>query len=270
MSKVPLAELSERIEKLQQNLIRKGITGALILHGIDLYYYCGYKGSGCLYVPAEGTPVYLRRQRGDFASMPWPAVKYEHWGDLAPLLREFGHQINGRLGLELDVISAAVYLKLAEVFNDVMLVDVSQIIRLQRAVKSAWELAAFKETNQRDLKMWAQVPTLISQAKDELELAGAVEGLVRRMGHIGIVRVRGFNQEMSVSMVLAGEQGALPPTQDAPINGSGLTPAFPFGSSGAPLEPGKPIFIDFASNYFGYTMDNTRNFIKEYIPAAVA
>ncbi len=164
MSKVPLAELSERIEKLQQNLIRKGITGALILHGIDLYYYCGYKGSGCLYVPAEGTPVYLSRLRGDFPPMSWPAVKYERWGDLAPLLREAGHQVSGRLGLELDVIPAAVYLKLAAVFTGAVLVDVSQLIHGQRSIKSAWELTMYQATNQNDLKMWSQVPDLISRA----------------------------------------------------------------------------------------------------------
>jgi len=258
--KIPtLDELQKRLTGLQGAMASKDISGTLIFQNADLYYYTGMIGQACFYVPVEGNPIFLSRQRGELPScLLWPAYKYNSWSELKQVLKEFNYPLSGRLGLEFDVLPTAMYLKIQEVFQAQDLVDISLIIRQQRAVKSDWEIAILRETALRDKIIWDKVPEMLVEAKTDLELGALFEAEARRLGHIGILRIRSFNMEMSMTCTLADEKGAWPSFFEAPFTGVGHTKAYPFGASGVNLVANKPILIDFGGCYEGYITDLTR------------
>ena len=59
---VPRDEIQSRISRLQRNLQRQNIDGALILQNTDLYYLCGTIQQSHLYIPAVGDPVLMVRK----------------------------------------------------------------------------------------------------------------------------------------------------------------------------------------------------------------
>ena len=263
MSKItPLTEIEQRIKRLQKYMKTSGIAGAIILHKVNLFYFTGRVGPICFFIPVEGMPVFISRQRDDLPSgLPWPVRSFGRWADLSAVLGEFGYPGEGTLGLEVDAIPGAVYLKIGEVFPSCRLADLGSAIRIQRAVKSAWEISLLRETAEIDRVMWNMVPRFARQARTDLELAAMIEAEARRLGHVGLLRLHGFNMEMALSCVLAGEDGSVVSAYDVPISGTGLTPALPFGASGALLRPGNPIIIDFGGCYNGYITDYTRTFV---------
>ncbi len=259
---VPLNdELGRRVKGLQTYLTESEIEGALIFHIANLYYYTGRVGPGSLFVPAQGEPVFLSRQRGDLEpGLPWQAAPFQRWGDLAGTLGHFGCKVKGRLGLEMDALPAAVYLRLSEIWPNQELMDIGRQIRRQRAVKSVWEIEVLRETARRDQKVWQKVPELIAASETDVDLTALFEAEARRLGHIGLLRVHSYNMEMAVSCVLTGENGAAVSAYDVPTSGAGMNRAFPMGACGNLLLPGMPILIDFSGCYFGYNTDLCRMF----------
>jgi Xaa-Pro dipeptidase len=231
----------------------------LIFQNADLYYYTGMIGQACFFVPVEGIPIFLSRQRGELPTCQlWPVHKYNSWSELGRVLKKFSYPLSGKLGLEFDVLPTAMYLKIQKVFQGHDLADISLLIRQQRAVKSNWEIAVLRETARRDKLIWDKVPEMLVEAKTDLELGALFEAEARRLGHIGILRIRSFNMEMSLTCTLADEKGALPSFFEAPLTGVGHTGAYPFGASGVKLMTNKPILIDFGGCYEGYITDLTR------------
>jgi len=254
-------ELRTRVNRLQAYLRESDVDGALIFNLVNLYYFSGIIGPGSMFIPAQGEPVFLSRQRGALpADLLWQSTQYRKWSELEGKLGDFGHSLKGRLGLEMAVLPVEVYLRLLELLPGTAFVDVGNQIRLQRAVKSAWEMEVLRETARKDQRIWQKVPEFIGRSKTDLELAALLEAEARREGHIGILRKHGFAMEMAVSCISNGEEGAILGYYDAPITGKGLTRAFPMGASGSRLEAGKPILIDFCSCFYGYTTDVTRMF----------
>lgn len=263
-------ELQRRIRILQELLKTKDISGVFILQNVDLYYYTGTSGPVCFYIPAAGTPVYFSRQRGELpADLPWPVSKFNRWSEVAAHIQDMGYYKLEKIGLENDVIPAAVYLKMKETFPGSAVIDIGPMIRQQRAVKSPWEISIMRETARRDQGLWEMIPELLHLAKTDLELTALFEAEAKKHGHMGILRLRGFNMEMSLACVLADERGTAISFIDTPLSGTGTSPAFPFGASGAVLEPGKPILIDYGGCYSGYIIDQTRMFILNNIPEKI-
>lgn len=261
-------ELKERLKILQQNLQKEGLAGAFILSNVNLYYYTGIIEAACFYIPADGQPVFLTRKRGPLPhDLPWPVRRFKRWGEVFERINEFNYPAPGKLGLEFEKIPASVYLKLRE--SGYSFSDITLLVRNQRALKSDWERALMRETAARDKVLWEMVPEFLKKAQTDYELAGMFEGEARRRGHLGVFRLHGYNQEMATTCVLVDEKGNVPSPYDAPLSGAGTSPAFPFGPSGAKIEEGKPILIDFGGCYFGYVVDQTRNFIIHYVPAEV-
>lgn len=261
------AELSTRIKKLQNGMAARNIAGALILQNTDLYYFTGRIWPAYLYVPVAGDPVFLNRHRGEVAAdCPWPVVKLGKPDDLPGILQDFGLSTSGSLGLEMDVLPVTVWQRLQKTLPRRDLVDVGRLIRQLRAVKTPWEIGIMRGYAKKDLDLWRRVPEIIHNVGTDLELTAAFDAQARLQGQQGIIRLRGFNQEMACSCIMAGEQAATISSYDVPLSSAGLSSAFPFGASGTALEPGKPILIDFGSCYASYILDHTRMFAINHLP----
>lgn len=267
MHTTPATELSARVKRFQKEMAARNIAGSLILQNTDLYYFTGCIWPAYLFIPLEGTPVFLNRHRGEIkVPWTWPVITLDNLNKLSGILQEFGLPASGNIGLELDILPVLFLQRLQKALPDRIFADIGRIIRQVRAVKSSWEIDIMRSNAEKDLYLWGKVPEMISKSNTDHELTIAFEVQARELGQPAIIRQRGFNMEMGIVCVAAGEPGAVISSYDVPVGGIGLTPAFPFGAAGITLKPGQPISIDFGSCYSAYVLDHTRMFAVNYLP----
>ncbi len=267
---VPTEETSLRVDRLQKFLAAKGIGLALIRQVADLYYYTGTVADGFLAVPAEGKPKFLvRRPQNRLAAeiIPWDLAFYSDFGELPALLNDLEFRREGVLGLELDVLPAAIFLRFQnKFFPDTPIQDISPLIRRQRMVKSAYEIEQISRAAAILDEAFAVVPELLRPGLTELELAAELEYRLRLLGHQGLIRLRNFTLEMFFGHVLSGHSGLELAYTDTPSGGLGFSPAFPQGPGLKQLAPHEPISVDIGSCVNGYVADMTRLFALKDLP----
>jgi Xaa-Pro dipeptidase len=268
---VSKGEISSRIALFQELLAAKGMGLALIRQPADLYYYTGTVADGFLAVPAEGTPTFLVRRPQDrlaAAEIPWELAFYNDFGELPALLDDRSVPRTGPLGLELDVLPAALYLRLHnKIFPGIVIQDISPLIRQQRMVKSAYEIEQIRRAAAILDETFAAVPGLLHPDLTELELSAALEYRLRLLGHQGLIRLRNNSLEMFFGHVLSGHSGLELAYTDTPSGGLGFSPAFPQGPSLKALAPQEPITVDIGSCVNGYVADMTRLYVLGDLPA---
>jgi Xaa-Pro aminopeptidase len=100
----------------------------------------------------------------------------------------------------------------------------------------------------------------------EVELAGHLEAVARRLGHQGIVRMRLWNNELFYGHLMAGAGAAVPSYLSSPTGGTGLSPAVAQGSSQRPIQRHEPVLMDYVFALDGYLVDQTRIFAIGGLP----
>lgn len=267
--RTPASELNQRISKFQQHLQQNQVDGALILQNADLYYFSGTVQQGHLYIPAQGEALLMVRksmQRALSDSALARIVALNSSRGLATALTEQGYALPRRLGMELDVLPANLYLSFQKLLPDCEIVDVSHAIRLVRAVKSPHEIALIRACGRKSDQLAGEVAEFIQAGMSEIELAARIEGRAREMGHQGIVRMRLWGSELFYGHVMAGQAAAVPSFLSSPTGGTGMTRAIAQGSSLQAIKPHEPILVDFVFAQNGYLTDHTRIFAIGDLP----
>jgi len=266
----PLSELQARLAGLQLALQRADLDAAIVVQNADLYYYAGTVQQAYLYVPAAGEATLFVRKSEERAraESALPAIV----GLAAPkalpgLIEERYGGLPARLGLELDVVPVNTCRRLEKLLPGVELADVSGAILRQRAVKSAYEIELIERAAAVADEVCARIPGILRAGLTEAEFAGRVEAEARALGHQGVIRMRGFNQEMFYGQLLTGVSGTVATYLDTPLGGTGLSPAVAQGVSFKPIGRGEPIVFDFVPVVDGYTADFTRIFVVGSLPA---
>jgi len=254
---VTRSELERRRDVFQEKLRQGAVDGALLVQQMSMYYFTGTMQCQYVYVPAEGEVLGLVRKNMMRAQEEAGTrlVPLFGFASLPALLGE-----NERLGLELDILPATLYLRLAALFSKSELTDISRPVREVRQVKSPYELELLAEAARMVDAMNRRVPELLVEGKEEIVLASEAEAILRQLGHQGVSRMRGFSQEMFYGHVLSGESGGVASFLDSPTGGTGLSAAQPQSAGRKKLAYGEPITIDYAGIYQGYTVDQTRLF----------
>ncbi|MDI4647544.1 Xaa-Pro peptidase family protein [Cohnella sp. F6_2S_P_1] len=257
--------MTERCRRLQRTMTASGLHACLITQNVGLYYWSGSMQSGYLLIPAEGESTYyvrrsLNRAIGESGVKTVPLGSFRAFGDT--LARDypelFADGRRPRVGADLDVLPAQTYLRLQEAAPNVELRDGSAVMRQVRSVKSASEIALIETAAKAAAAALDLALGRIREGMTELEVMTILEGEMRRYGHIGLMRMRGYNQEIMTGMVAAGEAAAEPSYFDGPAGGRGLTPAAPQSASRRPIGAGEPILLDIGCCIDGYTIDQTR------------
>ncbi len=264
----PLEELQRRINKLQDVLQEENIGGALVVQRADLFYFSGTGQNAHLFIPAKGDPTLIVKKsltRAQQESELENIIPSYGWDDMISLIRQ-SLPTSTAIGLELDVLPANLYLRYQKLFEDYRLVDISQIIRQVRAIKSDYEIRQMREAAKISTSVFNYARKVIKEGLSEVQLAGHLEFHARTLGHQGAVRVRSFNQELYYGHVLSGESSATVSFFDSPTGGSGLNPSFPQGAGTAVIRQNEPILIDFVSVLKGYMVDQTRIFCLGELP----
>ncbi|MDF2722944.1 MAG: peptidase [Paenibacillus sp.] len=253
--------------RLQSKMKQSGIDLCVITQNVDLYYFTGSMQTGYLFIPAEGDALYLVK-RSVIRARGEADVAVEELGSMrgfsARLESAFPAIFTGAAGhkpviaAEYDVLPVQMYQRLEGALPQARWVDGSMLIREVRMIKSAAEIALIRESARViDIAYEAAIRDLKPGMK-EVELMAAVEHVIRINGHMGLMRVRGYNQEIITGMVGAAEAAATPTYFDGPAGGRGLGPASPQSSSWRPIQANEPILIDIGCCIEGYVIDQTR------------
>ncbi|MCL4462384.1 MAG: Xaa-Pro peptidase family protein [Firmicutes bacterium] len=256
---IPKEELRRRKDVLQEKLRSLELDGALLAQNMSLYYYTGTLQCQYAYIPAEGE-VYGQIRKNMVRGKQEAGVALlalSSFSGLSGLLAEVGY-LPKRLGLELDVLPAATYFRLREAFFGVELTDLSSTVREARQVKSAYEFEQLLQAAKQVDLLHARLPALLHEGKEELEIAADCEAVLRKLGHQGFTRMRGFKQEMFFGHLLSGQAGAVASHLDSPTGGIGVSVAASQGAGRKLIRRGEPVTLDYCGVYHGYGVDQTR------------
>jgi Xaa-Pro aminopeptidase len=158
------------------------------------------------------------------------------------------------------------YFNYQRLFQDADIVDISQPIRMIRAVKSAHEINIMRRAAELSDQVAEHVPSILHEGMSELELAGKVEAEARRLGHQGVVRMRLWGGEMFYGHLMSGPTGAVPSYLASPTGGVGANPAMAQGPGFKTVQRHEPVLVDYVFAYNGYLSDHTRIFSLGPLP----
>ncbi len=265
----PKVELYKRVSKLQIYLQKNNIEGALILQRADLFYFTGTIQQAHLYVPAHGDPVLMVRKSFDRARAESTIEKIlplDRSSDIPNIIKANGHALPATLGMELDVLPTNLFFNYRGIFENPEVVDISQAIRLIRAIKSPYEIDMMRRAAELSDQVAGWVPKILREGMTEIELAGKIEAEARKLGHQGVVRMRLWGSEMFYGHLMSGPTGAVPSFLSSPTGGTGASPAVAQGPGFKKIQRHEPVLVDYVFAYNGYLSDHARIFSLGSLP----
>lgn len=265
----PQTEIDTRITGLQHRLERTSMDAALILQKADLFYYSGTIQDAALYIPAEGEPLLMVRKDPARAFRESPIetkLTYRNFHEIPDILKQRGMALPETLGMELDVLPYNLYAAFARRFDTSRITDVSTEIRMQRAVKSEYELGLMAQAGRLADRMLAKVPEFLEEGVPEIELAGRIEAYARKIGHQGMVRMRLWGGELFYGHVMAGPAAAEPSFLASPTGGQGPNPSIAQNAGFRPLKRNEPVLVDYVFACNGYIADQARIYALGKLP----
>jgi Xaa-Pro aminopeptidase len=260
---VPPKEIASRISRLQREVAEIALNGAIILDGINMFYYTGTIQHGLLFVPADGAPVFFIRRSFERAKKETPLealVQFRNFGEIPARLDDYGYQVS-RLGVDETSIPVSIFKKVSGAFSQTAFQDISLAMSMIRSVKSDYEIGLIREAGKRQEAIQDQIPGLIQEGMTEWELGSAIHDHMLKLGSTGMMRLATFNSELFIGVISFGDSGNLPTASVGPGGLLGLCPAFPLLGGATRLKKGDTIFIDTGFAYQGYFTDKTRIFV---------
>ena len=258
---VPASEIDARIARFQEALRAAGLDAALIVQETDLYYLTGTAQSAHLIVPADGRADAARPQDARAGARGEPARSgSSRCARCATFPARRSALDGGRLGLELDVLPAASYLRYQRRLPGIELADCSGALRRIRSLKSAYELERIRAACEQVSHIGEWMARHVREGMTELELAAEIERELRLAGHQGVDPLPLLQQRALLRRgARRAERGRAGCERDA-IVGPGPNLAVSKGASQRPIGKGEPILVDLAGAHDGYLSDQTRMF----------
>jgi Xaa-Pro dipeptidase len=263
MRLTPATELEYRCKKLQDQMPVLGLDAVIVVQNADLFYFTGTTQSGCLYVPAQGQPIYMVRREFSRARMESglrEVVPFGTMKEIPVILSRFDYPEPKRIGMELDVVPVGFFERFRGVYPHAEFLDATPLIRKVRMIKSHYEIHLMKDAADQVHRVWQRAGEIIREGATDLEIAAELECTARKDGHQGLIRMRAFNSELLYGHIFSGTDSAVPSYVDTPLGGLGLNPSFGQGAGLKQIERNEPIIIDFAGCVDGYLVDQTRVF----------
>lgn len=262
MPSVPFEEIQRRSQAFQLRLTDSAVDAALILQNNDLYYLAGTIQTSHLLVPASGEARLLVRKVLERARDDSPLGHIEPMTSLKALPDEVARVCGPRpwrIGMELDVLPATLLDLYQRILGeDVEIVNVSPALLAVRAVKSEWEIDQMKESARINDSIYHAVPEILREGLSSFDLQSLLNDHACRQGHVGLVRMRGFNIDGLIGVVVSGPGGAAPGHSQFPIGGLGLHSVIAHGGDATPIQRNVPVIFDYLANRNGYHHDQTR------------
>ena len=264
METVPKEEIEKRINRFQTELATANLDGAFILQNADLFYFSGTIQTAVLFVPANGDPILMvqkNHERAQLESSLSHVVPVKNKNRIPQVLNDLKFDQLATVGLEMDVLPANLYLWFQRTVPQCRWTDVSGIIRKLRMLKSQYEIEQIEKATAILHTGLTHIKSVIREGITELEIDGHLAMIARREGHMGTLRMRGWNQEMTYAHVLSGESGSAISLLNSPQGGTGNTPAMAQGAGFRRIKKNEPIGIDYGVAINGYVGDQFRTYV---------
>lgn len=261
-------ELKSRVQKLQNMMLQHGCDGFIIIQNVDLYYFSGTMQNSWFYVPAAGDPVLFCRkslERAE-AESPWKVVSTPNFRTIPELMTSMGLTLPEKIAIEFDITPVSNYMSFKKIFPGAELSDGSQWVRNIRSVKSPSEIMELKNAGNRIAKAYSRIPGVVKPGMTELQCAMEIQKLMHEEQCDGIIRFRGYNQELYFGHFLSGASGAMASFNDGATAGQGMGPFFPQGPGTKIVVPGEPLHLDYMGICNAYMVDQTRVFVIGTLP----
>jgi len=258
----PEAEIQNRLGLFRDKMAREGVDFSIILGNTDLFYLSGTTQKAVLVVPLESAPLLFVEKNPDRAQResPLPVIPIRRDKDAGDILHE-KEILHGKGGMELDILPVSTYERYRQILGFDSFTDISPLIRESRMVKSDFEIRQIKRAGEIMDAVFSRTPQVLREGMREIDVEAELAAEGRRRGHQGLLRMRGFNQEMMCLYVISGQAGAVPTCVNAAIAGVGVTAAIPHGSSFRTIRRDQPVLLDYGAGYNGYITDETRTFV---------
>jgi Xaa-Pro dipeptidase len=258
----PKEELLARTERMQEKLARAGVSYAVILQNVDLFYFTGSIQNAVFVVPAEGDPLFMVQKNVDRALVesPLEVIPIKRDKDVREILQGRG-LLRGKAGMELDVVPVLVYERWKTILGIDEAVDISGAIKELRLIKSSYEQRQVIKSGEICSHIFAKGKEIIHEGMRELDIDALLASEGRRFGHQGFLRMRGLNQEMMTIYITHGRSSTIVSGADVPISGVGITHAIGQGASLNVVQRDVPLVIDYGGGYNGYITDETRVYV---------
>ncbi|GAB7055195.1 MULTISPECIES: Xaa-Pro peptidase family protein [Paenibacillus] len=265
-------ELLNRHQRLQQLMKQRGVDAFVITHNVGLYYFAGSMQTGYLLIPSEGEATFfvrksVSRARSEYAGRVEPL---ESLTELQSRLEQERPDLyRGKelvFATEFDVLPVSYYQRLQKALPGVRWVDGTMLTRETRMIKTPYEIRKIKESAMVLHTALERSLSYIHVGMSELEMISRIEHDMRQLGHIGLMRMRAYNQQNSSGIIVSGASAAFPTSFDGPAGGEGLSAAFPFGASRRTFEKNVPILIDVGCCIDGYHIDQSRTIVFGELP----
>jgi Xaa-Pro dipeptidase len=262
-------ECSQRMKRFQSLLREKGVDGAILLQNMDLFYLIGTDQNGLLWVPGEGDPLFMVRKSFERALQDGlidPIIPIKSLSEVPDLIRNHSGINAARIGLEMDVLPAKLYLSYKDLFPHARFVDISNLIRSVRMVKSRREISLIRKAAEIADVLFQKVPDFLKESVTEIDLALRAEAFYRSHGHPGVSPMRAFNVHNVYGHIMAGAGAAMPSASPGPTGGTGAGPFLSHGAGHGRIRPHEPVLVDYTSNAEGYISDQSRIYCLGDLP----
>ncbi|MCF8068843.1 MAG: Xaa-Pro peptidase family protein [Desulfobacterales bacterium] len=274
---VSLQELKIRWERCRNLMGRFSpqAEGLLIFSRLNIYYFTGSFASGVLWLPVEGDPVLLCKRGVERAKLESPIdhiYPFRSYKDIEVILKDLGYTISCTIGAEMNGLTWALSNSLTGYMADCSFIPADIIIRMCRAKKTKLELEILREAGARHNKCLTELlPVFIREGMSELEIGHKVSEVFFSEGHLGMLRMENYGEEVYLGHISVGDSGNYPSVFNGPLGLRGVHPAVPFiGSEDVIWTAGTPLTIDNGFTYAGYMSDKTQVYWlgnKKNIPA---
>jgi len=259
-----------RIRGIQERLGDIAVDAVLLNYSKSVYYCTGTAQPSFLIVSPQQFRLLISKGIEHAFRETWISAESISPGgldDITDILKKWGIR-GGVLGMELDVIPAVLYFRVARMLPQFKIVDVSKIILEQRKIKDEQELVLLRAAARILHAGHERIMSVLRDGMTELELSAEVEDAHRRAGHEGQYFVRQWDFFMGRGVLASGENLSRIAGKVQSISGAGLSAAIPLGASARKIRKGDMVVVDIPTLYRGYHSDQSRTYVIGKAPAS--
>jgi Xaa-Pro dipeptidase len=254
----------DRVERFAEEIERAGLAGALVMHPVSVYYLAGTGQPANLLVIPGREPVLYARRYVDLARASSRVADVRNGAGFSAIDVE----LDGPLGMELDVLPAALVARAEKRFGKVA--DCSEALWRLRQVKDAGEVAAMRASVRLFDALHEAMCAHLRPGITELELSAELARALRRAGHEGVIFQHRWDAKLQLEGTpVSGEHLATISRGPITVTGVGLSEAFPMGASRRELLRGDLLNVDLGLNRAGYHGDMARTYAVGELPDGV-
>ena len=262
---IPAEELAYRWDRCK-NLLHQFIPqaeGILVFSRLNIYYFSGSFAGGVFWLPVSGEPVLFCRRGDERAKIESPMnhiYPFRSYGDIETILNDFGGSLPGLIAAEMNGLSWALSNSLTKHLSAHKFVPADRIIGMSRAKKSEWELTILREAGAIHARCLTKLlPPFLHDGISELEISHKISELFFSQGHLGILRMENYGEEIFLGHISVGESANYPSVFNGPVGLRGVHPAAPYmGAAEVRWTSGQPLTIDNGFTLAGYMTDKTQ------------